>query len=588
MSHHSRLSTRTSATPTPWLKTCAQIGEVANLWAGRNDIAVYAGEDAVSGEAIAAFFIATAEIEINLPKAFGAATTSTMVGDLRERAVQYDWAEPVGVIYHEALHARYSLWDDIALRAMDSKVYETFQMLDESRIEGKGVIQMPENQLFLRASALGLSLGDLTEDSVAKLSDIRACAHVAALALARVDAGVVKLSDVKSTYDKVVEVLGAELFAELRLIWVKFQQLHTSQIEVGTALAEKWNDLLKEADPEGEDPEKSEGGMSQTLQDLLDAMESDAGETASASAQALENQQTTEELQQEAKKRTDESKTRNQSKSEAEKVFSKTNGSVGTNSGSRLKEERNPTGQERAAAVKIGQMLDKAKYRERSATVIKSVMPQGRLKTRVAIQNAAAASKGVLSQAPAWRHKTRKHNDDPTLSMGIMVDISGSMSSAMEAMATTAWVMGEAGRRIQAKTAMVYYGSDVFSTLKVGQKLDKVSVWSAPDGTEKFDRAFKALDGSLNLSDGDGVRLLVIVSDGHYTAEETVLAKASMRSCRDNGVAVLWIVPKDCWGSGARGILGDYGVVLDNLEVENIAFEIGKAASDALAKAAVM
>jgi hypothetical protein len=548
-------------------------------------LAVYAGEDAVSGEAIAAFYHQTAEVEINLPKAFGKATTPEMVGDFTQREVQYDFAGATGVIYHEALHARYSNWDYDLLEKADEKVGKTFMLLEESRIERKGVIQMPENQLFLRSSALDLALEDLTEESVGNLSDIRACAHVAGLALSRVDAGVIKLSDVKSTFDKVVEVIGTDLFNNLRAIWVEFQQLHVSQIERGLALAEKWNDLLKEADPEGEQP--SAGQMSQMIQDLMDAMESDADATSMSASMDLNDQQTQEEMKEEVAKRSSDSKRKNESKKDAQEIFSRSTGSNGTSSFSKLQEERNPTGHERASAVKIGQMLEKAKYRERSETVIKSHAPAGRLKARVLVQNEALKTKGVRDLAPAWRHKTRKHTDDPTLSIGIMVDISGSMSSAMESMATTAWVLGEAGRRVQAKTAMVYFGSDVFPTLKVGQRLDKVSVYSAPDGTEKFGKAFKALDGALDLTYGTGVRLLVIVSDGHYTGAETENAKDMAKVCKANGVAVLWITPKECFGGQGAQLLGGYGEVLDRLETSEIALAIGKSASSALAKASV-
>jgi hypothetical protein len=585
MSHFSRLATRTSATPKEWLHTCAEIGKVVNDWSGRNDLAVYAGEDAVSGEAIAAFYHQTAEVEINLPKAFGKATTPEMVGDFCDRETHYEFAEATGVIYHEALHARYSNWDYDLLEKADEKVGKTFMLLEESRIERLGVVQMPENQLFLRSSGLNLALEGLTEESISKLTDIRACAHLSALALSRVDAGVLKLSDVQSTYEKVVEIIGADLFNNLRAIWVEFQKLSTLEIQRGLELAQKWNDLLKEADPEGEEPSPSE--VSKMIQELMDAIESDTEKTSTTVSIDLSDQQTTEEMKQDAKERQAESKRQNESKSEAKEIFVKSNGSYGTSSSSQLKEERNPTGHERASAVKIGQMLEKAKYRERSETVIKSHAPAGKLKSRVLIQNKALESKGVRELAPAWRHKTRKHTDDPTLSIGIMVDISGSMSSAMESMATTAWVLGEAGRRIQARTAMVYFGSDVFPTLKVGQRLDKVSVWSAPDGTEKFGKAFKALDGALDLTYGTGVRLLVIVSDGHYTGTETENAKETARLCKENGVAVLWITPKECISGKGSYLLGGYGEVIDGMETEGIALAIGRSASSALAKASV-
>jgi hypothetical protein len=537
------------------------------------------------GEALACFIIETAEIEINLPKAFGKATTPEMVGDLRLREVQYDWAEPVGVIYHEALHARYTTWNMEALKESPKVEIDAFMLLEESRIEARGARLIPSNKLFLRSSALGLSIGDMAE-AVKDMSEVWATANLAGLALARVDAGVLEASDVTIIEGKVLEILGEDLLGKLRSVWVRFQALETSQMEQGKALAQEWVELLREADPEGEPQEGGAGGaMSQALQDLIDALGEAAGDTAVQVSIDMGDQQDSEERKAEAEERAKESKRQNDNKQESREVFTRSNGSTGSGSDSRLQEQRNPTGHERAAAVQIAKMLEKAKYRERSLTEIKSHAPQGRLKARVAIQNAAAKSRGVRETQPAWVAKKRKHTDDPNLSIGVMVDISGSMSSAMEAMATTAWVMGEAGRRVQAKTAMVYFGSGVFSTLKVGQKLDKVSVYSAPDGTEKFDKAFKALDGELNLTYGEGVRMLVVVSDGQFTSVEMEKAQAAARLCDRNGVALLWITPEACWSGKGQALLnGTSGVVLDKMKTDEIALAIGKAAAEALGK----
>jgi hypothetical protein len=538
------------------------------------------------GEAIACFIGDTAEIEINLEGAFGKATTPEMVGDLRKRSNQYEFAEPVGVIYHEALHARFSdKWDkELLASEKDNDVLKAFFLLEESRIERNGVIEIPQNQLFLRASALGLALADLSEENLTKISEVRVMAHLAGLALARVDAGVVKLSDVATTYDKALEILGEELFDELRALWCEFQQLRNGATMAGLEIARKWVNILDTKDPEGKNG--GAGSLPEFVKELLEALGEDASGTSLSVAMDLAEQETSEEWKEEVSKKQSETKKKNESQKESKEVMSKSIGSGDTSSRSSLMEQRNPNANERASAVKIGQMLEKAKYRERSITVLKTHEPAGRLKTRVAIQNKALESKGVRETAPAWRKTTRKNTDDPTLSLGIMVDISGSMGSAMESMATTAWVLSEAGRRIQAKTAMVYFGSDVFPTLKVGQKLDKVSVYSAPDGTEMFHKAFMALDGSLNLTYGDGVRMLVIVSDGNYTGNETEHAKNVMKSCEQNGVAVLFITPQGCQGVGASQIIRATasGVHLDGLDVEKIALEIGRSASEALAK----
>jgi hypothetical protein len=166
-----------------------------------------------------------------------------------------------------------------------------------------------------------------------------------------------------------------------------------------------------------------------------------------------------------------------------------------------------------------------------------------------------------------------------------MVDISGSMGSAMEPMATAAWVMSEAGYRVQAKTAMVYYGSSVFPTLKPGERQHEVRIYTAPDGTEKFDEAFCALDGSLNLLYGTGARLLVVVSDGCYTRDEITAAKKWMKRCEEAGVGVLWL-PFD-HGHYAREILTASTtavVVPGTMDPAAAAVEIGRAAADAMTK----
>jgi Mg-chelatase subunit ChlD len=255
-----------------------------------------------------------------------------------------------------------------------------------------------------------------------------------------------------------------------------------------------------------------------------------------------------------------------------------------TRTGSRLIEKRPATGAERAAAVTVAVMLEKAKYRERDEKEIKSIVPPGRLRTRAIVQGAALKSKGVMATTEPWRRTIRRHTDDPTLTIGVMVDISGSMGEAMNPMATTAWVMSEAAKRIQARTAMVYYGQDVFPTLKPGQHLDQVNVYSAPDGTEKFDRAFKALDGGLNLLAGTGARLLVVVSDGCYTPHEMLKAEHWMKRCQESGVAVLWL-PFENSGYARHICRNSDAVILQGtLNPAAAATEIGRRAAEALTK----
>jgi hypothetical protein len=553
------------------------------------------------GEALACFITDTVEIEVNLPIAFGKATTPEMVGDLRERKNQYDFPEATGVILHEALHARFSGWNFSSLETplTNKEVAEAFWLLEESRIEGLGVYYFPENALFMRASAMGLSFAE-AEEHLATITKTGAMAHLAGLTLARVTAGVLDEFDVAPLAPQISAFLGDTL-PKLEAIWTEFQSLSLGQVTRGVELAEAWVEAVREkAEENGEkngDPEKGEGEpngegkggsladlLGELIDDLREAMENSALDTASD----LADQEKHEQRKDEAKSKASESERRKERKDKAEKISGAGTGAGESGSSSRLTETRLPSAQERAGAVKVAQMLEKAKYQERSVIEVGSVAPAGRLNTRAVIQREAYRAQGIKTQVPTWRKTVRKHTDDPNLSIGVLVDVSGSMGSAMNPMAITAWILSEAGRRVQAKTAMVYFGSGVFSTLKVGQRLDKVQVYTAPDGTEKFGEAYKALDGELGLTWGVGAKLLVVVSDGEFVPSENRAVTEAIAECARTGVAVLWVSPEAWNYRGATSLTdGTHAVHLIGTEggdPTTIAIEVGKSATKALEK----
>ena len=607
----SRLTSRTATTNPEWLKVCSQIGRFVNDLSWRSDLAVYGGEDSAEGRAVAAFYSEIAEIEVNLPKAFGEFTPAEFVGDIRDKATQYEFPMATGILYHEALHARHTNWDIPRLvEALDNLESQAFMLLEESRIEAKGVKERPEFRHFLRTSALEMALEGVDESALAGLGgDVWQTATLAGLSISRVDSGVLEVADISEIYAEVVSVLGKDLFDNLRKVWIEFQSLGVPQIERAIELAKAWVELLRQADPEGEpeaggvgnafeesedsegegegEGESGKGEMSETMKKMMSKLAESAERTEANASDSLGDQETKEKWDEESKSRQSQAKLTNQRKAQAKEVFHKEHNQEGGNgSGSRVDTRRQPTGAERASAVTIAKALEKAKYRERSVHIRKTQMPQGKLIARNLIQNRAVESMGMRGELPTWKSKSRKHTDDPTLRLGVMVDISGSMGMAMNAMGTTAWVLSEAGRRIQAETAMIYYGSGIFPTLKRGQRLSEVTIYTAPDGTEMFAEAFEALDGELSLTFGDGVRILVIVSDGNYTPAQTERATQILRECKQNGVAVLWITPKGCYSYGARNIISEsaWGVHLDEMDTEQIALLVGKSASEALAR----
>lgn len=585
MAHIKTSTTRAERTEAAWLPLGAQLGELVNTWANRGDLIAYVGPGA-GGPAPACYNPALAEVEVNVDVAFGKGISPETIGDLTKRTTQFEWPKATGAIYHEALHARFSNWSIAnAMEDLSKREFEAIMLLEESRIEAAGVQLEYRNAAFLRACALEIVLGDVT-DSIATLTSTRAAARLAGLTLARIDAGVLEDSDVAPVKEVLDTLLGEELLGKLRSIWNRFQ-MHDDHYNSAPLydLAKEWDALVEEAAKDDEpEPGEGEGDIPEWMQEILDALAQSAEGTAIDAQGALDDQAESEAWAGKASASANSTKERLDSKKTADSVFNKATGPMpGVRSNSRLREKRQPSSEERRAAVSVATMLEKAKYRERDIHEISSITPPGRLRTRAIVQSAALKSKGVMAQAEPWRRKVRTHTDEPTLSIGVMVDISGSMSSAMEPMAVTAWVMSEAAKRVQARTAMVYYGSDVFPTLKPGQHLDQVHVYTAPDGTEKFNKAFKALDGGLNLLNGSGARLLVVVSDGHYTSDEREAAANWVKRCHEAGVAVLWLTFDDAWAARPICEKNPDAVILEGrLDPASAATQIGQAAAKAL------
>jgi hypothetical protein len=572
-------------TPSDWLGVGYEITQLVNAWSDRTDLVALLGTEAGQG-APACFLPALAEVEVNTKVAFGEITTPSMIDDLTKRKNQYEFAKAVGAIRHEAYHAKFSAWDiPLAGKTLKQDEFEALMLLEEGRIEAWGIKTHPDAKVFLRASAMGLII-DEAKEVFSEQSTIRSASSLVGLCHARIIAGSLDELQAFDLLDKVNGILGSDLVMKLKEIIYQFQD-HATHTDISACypLAIEWARLVREkAEEAGEQPTKEQ---QEAFAEMMSEMLGEMSESVSISnANELQDQKRSEDMKESATAKANTSKEQKKNEEIARQVFSKSSGPGEASTRSQLVEKRSPNGNERNSAVKIAKALERAKYRERGVIEIGSVVPPGKLNTRKIIQAKALEQKGIHTQPNAFSKKVRKHTDEPTLSVGVMVDISGSMSSAMNPMASTAWIMSEAVRRVQGRCAMVYYGSDVFPTLKAGQRLKEVNVYSAPDGTEKFDRAFRALDGALNLLNGQGARLLVVVSDGHYTNDEMESAKAWVARCSKNGVAVLWLPIGDNGATAKHICAGANAQVVENITDPSVSAQIiGKNAEKVLSTA---
>jgi hypothetical protein len=580
MAHLKMGETKAQATPVEWLKIGRDIGYMANKWSLRDDLVAYVGPGA-GGPAPACYSPTQAEVEVNVDVAFAKGITPDEIGDITLRKTQYEFPKATGAIMHEAFHARFSQWSmPKAYEELEKDEYNALVLLEESRIEYQGLKSMATARPFLRACAMEIVIGD-TKEGMENETQTQSLTNLVGLVFARIDAGVLEEHEVFTITEMIVNQLGEKVVEQLRTI-ARSAQLHENHKDATELypLAKEWARIVRETAKERGDEQKPESGKgipSEIMEAIMEALSEASEEVMANNFSDLGDQEQIEEMREEVKAKSSDAKEQNENREVASQVFSKASGPGQSKTNSRLVEQRQPTIAELSASVRIGQWLEKAKYRERDEHEIASIVPPGRLRSKAILQNVALKSRGVNQRVEPFRRTVRKHTDDPTLNVGIMVDISGSMGSAMKPMATTAWVMSSAVNRIQGNCAMVYYGNDVFPTLKIGQKLSEVNVYSASDGTEKFSKAFQALDGALNLLHGNGARLLVVVSDGEYSGDEVPKSKEIVAKCKEAGVAILWL-PFDS-GRGARDIGGDYAeIVLGINQPEEASEIIGRSA----------
>ena len=600
---------RFDATPTEWLSIAGQAGELANKWSSRGDIIAYVGKGAGMGIAAALWNPQLAEMEIAVDQAFGEGAKPEFIGDLTDREIQFEQPVACGAILHEAMHARHTRFDFSKVRLYkDKRVGSLVEWFEETRIESRGVLHWPKNRSFLRASALKLAVADMHEAAKdAETAHVMHLSKLILLTLARVTAGVLDPDDVKPMRDTCEKVLGTDLLDKLEKIWTK-AQAHSDDEDWRPLkkLAEDWVKALEDAghktQPSKEEREAARQ-IAEALREMLGSAPGDeegdpteggggggmldeaADETEARARGEAMDQGGVEQAEEEAKEAPARSKEDDAAAQEAGRIFAKGTGDlVGVDTRSKLIRERDPSDDERAAAVTVARMLERARYRDRIVTVRSSVMPPGRLRSRTAVQVAAEEARGSIQTAAPWRSKQRHHVEDPQLKVGFMTDISGSMGSVMEPMAVANWVFSEAVRRVQGTIASVYYGNSVFPGLAPGEHLRKVKVYSAPDGTERFDSAFKAINGRVGLLNNTGARLLVVVSDLHYTQHERSAARKWFRRCQEDGVAVI-VIPFDAATYYAPDVVKDLpGVkLLDGVDSPvKAALEIGHACAEAL------
>ena len=529
-----------------WMRVSAETGEYLQELSGRDDLLAVV-EPGVGEGNLAVYIPEKAHVEVNTDLcAEGVAPAdvdmSTEVGRLKHPAL-------TGACTHEGGHAYASKW---ALDQSPEKraVVKAALLLEESRMEGRLVAHRPETRTFLRAGFHALVKGAGDPESIGQ------AAQLAALGMARVDAGVLEHGEMQPVKDAIVAILGEELYDALRAVWLKAHRVADDDQATMEALGQEWLDLLPEGamddegegievivcgipgsggEGEGEDGEGSGKGGS-----IIVTIAAEIADEAEAEAAGkVDEAKVKDEVAERAKDHAENKK----NEDAAKETFDKGSHGHGHSYGGRegVSGFTTPPVAVRQMANVLARAIQRAQHRERSKTIRPSAVPPGRLKSSAAVRRSAQRAMGIPVTAEPWRQTVRKHVENPPITCGIMMDVSGSMRWAEVPVAQASWAIGHAIHRNEGDFATVAYGNRVHAVVRPGEVPKNMPVLDAGGGTEVPVSALRALDGALNLSTGSGVRLLVNISDGVYTGSQKVGYEKALKRLIGKGVKVLWI-----------------------------------------------
>ncbi|MER5813821.1 hypothetical protein [Streptomyces californicus] len=517
------------SSPSAWLQVGAELGDRLVALSGRNDLLVTCRPGTRSG-APAAYFPGLGEVEID----------SRLFAPLKPHEIhprivgdEQNYPAAWGVIVHEAAHAAHSVWTPPA--GADPRVVEAALLLEESRVEGAHLVTRPTGRTYLRTSARTLVMPDIDHPT---LQGIEHAAGVAALILGRRDAGILDGGETRAVADLCEKVLGADLLATLTGIWTAAHQCADHDATTMLAHGQRWCDALDAAASALPVPEDLVDLLSGAVVVVMDSTA--ATDAADLAAQDAATNAVAAKSKAQAQERAQQAGQRRRAAATAKSVFNRD--STSAPSSNPVTGTRRPTAAEKSAAARLSRALRAAAYRERTEERTTSPTPPGRLNMRAALARDAQRAAGSVPTAEPFTRTRRRNSPAPPLRVGIAVDVSGSMRAACKPVASAAWIVARAAALTDpdSRTATIAYDRHLTALTRPTHRApEHVTLFKANGGAHNLSAAMDALDHGLELSRPGTGRLLVIVTDAVYTADETDAAVTRVKQLTTAGCAVL-------------------------------------------------
>ena len=505
-----------------WAELSGHYTELAEARSNRDDLNVICAPEAAMGHP-GYYMPATARIALD--------------GDiLPSRPKELDTDNPEhfaalaalqGVFVHELGH---SVHTDSMREAIEGEESRGSILLEEIRMEAKAIADRPKDAIWLRAASKQLILEGETGQNAPQTK--AQAAQVAILTEGRVQAGSLQPQDVAEISKALEAVFDQEEMDEIRSIMQGAVEVEDGDCQAMTDLARRLRELSGEPEGGGE----AEGGQlsDQQGEALSDAVKKAAGQASQEAATELIHDAEGGQVDQAL----DAVEGQGEDKEAGEDEDPQKG--LGAPSGAAMHAALRPPGaQEKKARLRLTQLLRKARWRDRDKVKTSAVVPPGRLRSREAMRGSAEKSMGRMPSAKPWKKTRRRHVEQPKLRVGLVVDVSGSMSPVVPTVSSTMWIVANAVHDVGGKAAGYSFGDSWNTVVRSGTPPKQVADFGQGGGTMNPGYAILQAEKDLQF-DQPGPRVLVIVSDGAWAwAGDQDLADQAVERLMAQGVVVL-------------------------------------------------
>lgn len=201
--------------------------------------------------------------------------------------------------------------------------------------------------------------------------------------------------------------------------------------------------------------------------------------------------------------------------------------------------QRAPGANLHAAARSMTVALRRAQFRGTKRDTVSSIAPPGRMRMAGVMRQQAQREARVRVTAKPFKQTRRRTVDNPPLTVGFSGDVSGTMEVAQQEVADLSWVLAQAVTHLSGKVAAVAWNQQAALTLRPGTAPTHVPEVLCDGGSGGCAVSLDALDGTLNLSNGSGARMVVVVTDGGIGGTNEITQ--NVKRMLSGGVHVLWV-----------------------------------------------